>query len=60
MIVLGPVYMIPLCRDGIVNEVPLVKQTLMGVYMFPLLSHLGGIPARTAGIPLIRDEKFVI
>ena len=47
-------------QDGTVNQIPLVKQTLMSVYMISLLSCLGGILSRTAWIPLILDEKFAI
>ena len=56
----GPVYMIPPSLYGTVNKIPLVIQTLMGVYMISLLSRLGGILARSAEIPLIRDDKFAI
>ena len=33
-------------RDGTVNDISLVIQTLMSVYMIPLLYHLGGDPGK--------------
>ena len=44
--------MAPPNRNGTVNEIPLEIQTLLSVCMFQLLSHLGGIPARSAGFLL--------